>query len=96
MSVLEHFNRPAEDESGFEGGVDFGRDSGGISIPPPLDFPRSGYACYGCPGVSSEACCQHVRKGLVIYVESPAPSSSALPIETERPRRRLFGRRKSA
>jgi hypothetical protein len=97
VSVLEHFNLSRADEDGFEGGVDFGRpDSGGIDIKPPLDFPRSGYACYGCGGVESEACCQHVRRGLVIYVEAPARTSSpATPTSTERPRRRLFGRRRA-
>jgi hypothetical protein len=28
---------------------------------PTTDFPSSGHACYGCPGATSPACCQHRR-----------------------------------
>jgi hypothetical protein len=31
-------------------------------LPPLDDFPPSGHACAGCPGVSRPACCQHVAR----------------------------------
>lgn len=85
----------------FEGGFDTLRDSAGI-VEPPRDFPRSGTACYGCPGVLHRSCCQHdaraanhIPHGLVVSyppVETvPAPPTPKPEPTTQK--RRLFGRR---
>jgi hypothetical protein len=36
--------------------------AGSGELEPPKDFPRSGSACYGCPGALSVGCCQHTTE----------------------------------
>ncbi|MDX6480005.1 MAG: hypothetical protein QOG85_515 [Gaiellaceae bacterium] len=64
----------------FEGGYHHSPDTGEYSarIAPPVNFPKSGHACYGCPGYLDRLCCQHdaraashIPHSLVVKFEDP-------------------------